>query len=241
MMWSLFEQSPSDGHMIPTVRRQNQNEALHRKCVTMASTRTSLQREHTDHAAPEGVASLQVGMERGLCITQASKHQCDHQSKQYQIVNCLRKTSWSPQQRSLNSGVTSVTITMTQWRQRLRPLLLLLLTIGSDWKIDQVQASWIDPATPMDVRTTTALNVKAPPPTTDTKSTTSTKHHSARHSESPTSAPTSSTESPTKSPTTSPSAYPTYDPERVYELVFSDEFNVPHREFYDGADPRWTA
>ncbi|EED93119.1 beta-glycan assembly-like protein, partial [Thalassiosira pseudonana CCMP1335] len=30
-------------------------------------------------------------------------------------------------------------------------------------------------------------------------------------------------------------------PQRVYDLVFSDEFNVPHRTFHDGHDPRWTA
>lgn len=35
--------------------------------------------------------------------------------------------------------------------------------------------------------------------------------------------------------------YPTYDPSIEYQLVFSDEFNTPNRQFYDGADPRWTA
>ena len=29
--------------------------------------------------------------------------------------------------------------------------------------------------------------------------------------------------------------------ERVYKLVFSDEFEVEGRRFDDGADPRWTA
>ena len=28
---------------------------------------------------------------------------------------------------------------------------------------------------------------------------------------------------------------------RTYNLVFSDEFNAPHRTFEDGSDPRWTA
>ena len=28
---------------------------------------------------------------------------------------------------------------------------------------------------------------------------------------------------------------------RTYDLVFSDEFNAPHRTFEDGSDPRWTA
>lgn len=31
------------------------------------------------------------------------------------------------------------------------------------------------------------------------------------------------------------------DPVRTYDLVFSDEFNVPNRNFADGHDPRWTA
>ena len=29
--------------------------------------------------------------------------------------------------------------------------------------------------------------------------------------------------------------------QRIYSLVFSDEFNTPHRSFKDGSDPRWTA
>ena len=28
---------------------------------------------------------------------------------------------------------------------------------------------------------------------------------------------------------------------RVFDLVFSDEFNIPGRRFDDGFDPRWTA
>lgn len=103
-----------------------------------------------------------------------------------------------------------------------------------------VRADWIDPATPHDVRTTTALNVKRPPiPKPNSESLPKT---TAGNSTVPSSAPTASlTKAPTKSPTTSPTAFPTYNPDRVYHLVFSDEFNTAHREFYDGADPRWTA
>jgi beta-glucanase (GH16 family) len=46
------------------------------------------------------------------------------------------------------------------------------------------------------------------------------------------------TEEPTESPT--PGNF-TPPPPRTYELVFSDEFNTPHRNFADGHDPRWTA
>ena len=98
-----------------------------------------------------------------------------------------------------------------------------------------VDANWIDPDTPLNVRTTRPLNVKAPPkyvpPVTKTKSPAPTT--------SP--APTSSTDAPTDAPTTSPTMFPTFNPERTFDLVFSDEFNVAGREFRDGSDPRWTA
>jgi beta-glucan synthesis-associated protein KRE6 len=119
---------------------------------------------------------------------------------------------------------------------------VLLLLICSCFGRLGAQADWIDPATPLDKRTTIALNVKPPPPQQATSSSDTTKqggHRSA--SASPTMAPTTKTQPPSRSPTAPPSTYPTYDPSRVYELVFSDEFNVPNREFYDGADPRWTA
>lgn len=41
-------------------------------------------------------------------------------------------------------------------------------------------------------------------------------------------------------PTESPSAWPTFQA-KTFELVFSDEFNTPNRNFADGSDPRWTA
>ena len=31
------------------------------------------------------------------------------------------------------------------------------------------------------------------------------------------------------------------EPNAIYDLVFSDEFNVDHRTFHDGNDPKWTA
>ena len=66
----------------------------------------------------------------------------------------------------------------------------------------------------------------------------------AKHHKEPTSTPTYF---PTFEPTSLPSTYPTSEtppptiPPRLYNLVFSDEFNVPHRTFHDGSDPRWTS
>ena len=154
-----------------------------------------------------------------------------------------RRSRISSQSPSTNN-MTIVTPFTLPLRRRysfcVRFVFLLLIILGTVWNGTPVHASWIDPDTPKEARTTTALNVKAPPPVPPSSTT---KHHTTttRQSESPTAAPTSSTSAPTTSPTISPSAFPTYDPERIYELVFSDEFNVPHREFYDGADPRWTA
>jgi len=65
-------------------------------------------------------------------------------------------------------------------------LLLLLLLLF----LPTANASWVDPDTPLEAATTTAIG--------------------------------------------------TMD-DTVYRLVFSDEFNVAHRTFEDGADPRWTA
>ncbi|KAL3784767.1 hypothetical protein ACHAW5_008138 [Stephanodiscus triporus] len=62
---------------------------------------------------------------------------------------------------------------------------------------------------------------------------------------------TTSTTTATTSTTTAKSATPASDDDdesrttttttRTYDLVFSDEFNVPLRDFRDGSDPRWTA
>jgi beta-glucanase (GH16 family) len=99
-----------------------------------------------------------------------------------------------------------------------------------------VGADWIDPDTPKKVYTTYAFSphprdIYKPPPDTEKKH----KHHKWWK----TPAPTVSTV-PSASPSFSPTAYPT-GPPRFYELVFSDEFNVPGRTFEDGVDPRWTA
>lgn len=110
-------------------------------------------------------------------------------------------------------------------------LLVLLWT----WAVRLVGADWIDPDTPHEARTTFAfwphphLTKQKPTPANHTK------HHKWWK----TPAPTIST-APSQSPTYSPTVYPTDSP-RYYELVFSDEFNLPGRTFQDGADPRWTA
>ena len=106
---------------------------------------------------------------------------------------------------------------------------LLLLSILSM----STEADWIDPDTPEDARTTVPLNVKPPPPYRPPDSS-----HAASHktvSPAPTTSP-----SPTQSPSEAPSSFPTWTP-REFELVFSDEFNTPRRNFGDGVDPRWTA
>ena len=76
----------------------------------------------------------------------------------------------------------------------------------------------------------------------DDDKTTNTRHN-RRHKD-PTETPTYyPTFEPTSTPSESPSTttpLPTVSP-RIYDLVFSDEFNVPHRTFHDGSDPRWTA
>ena len=122
-------------------------------------------------------------------------------------------------------------------------LVLMVLPILSTWSIQIVQASWIDPDTPMEARTTRKYNVKYPPtpkPST-TKSHNATAHRRKPTTESPTAAPTPSTDAPSRAPSSVPTLYPTFDPSEEFQLVFSDEFNTPNRQFYDGADPRWTA
>lgn len=96
-----------------------------------------------------------------------------------------------------------------------------------------VYADWIDPDTPWESRTTEPYNVKPPGPE---RPKAKKHHHHHHHHDTP--APT--TLAPSQSPTVSPSAFPTYTP-KTFELVFSDEFNTPNRQFEDGKDPRWTA
>jgi len=109
---------------------------------------------------------------------------------------------------------------------------------------------WIDPDTPEDARTVSPLKMvpNLPPPKKNAKSEHTdddddkAKHH-RRHRD-PTSSPTYfPTFFPTGGPSEAPSSItpPPTKPIRVYDLVFSDEFNSPHRTFEDGKDPRWTA
>jgi hypothetical protein len=87
------------------------------------------------------------------------------------------------------------------------------------------KADWIDPDTPEDVMTTQPFTaVPGAIPKAAAKKSNHTIH----------------TTPPTGTPTTPPTSYPTSTP-NTFELVFSEEFNVPSRSFEDGADPRWTA
>ena len=114
-------------------------------------------------------------------------------------------------------------------------------------------AGWIDPDTPEEARTVTPHKVvpNLPAPKENGKSRNADKDsdddkkktHHRRHRE-PTETPTyfptfEPTDVPSEAPTSLTPA-PTPKP-RIYDLVFSDEFNTPHRTFGDGSDPRWTA
>ena len=102
-------------------------------------------------------------------------------------------------------------------------------------------AHWIDPDTPKDAYTT--LQKKLPPkPNPRSQSTGKKRAKRGRHDTSPTASPTFyPTFFPTIKPTFSPtSEFPDED-DVVFELVMSDEFNVPGRTFGDGSDPKWTA
>ena len=118
----------------------------------------------------------------------------------------------------------------------------------------RVDAGWIDEDTPQDARIITPLPVvpNRPPPKSkssredsdsDDDEKASKAKHRGRHRD-PTPPPTYF---PTVDPTGLPSFSPTTatgaptSPARIYDLVFSDEFNTPHRTFADGHDPRWTA
>lgn len=121
------------------------------------------------------------------------------------------------------------------------------------------QASWIDPDTPADAFTVSPLKVVPAPPAP--KENGKSKHQDSsgnddkddrqhqqrgrrKKQRDPTQTPTYY---PTFEPTQFPSIMPTTTtasptkPKRRYDLVFSDEFNTPHRTFHDGSDPRWTA
>ncbi|KAG7342023.1 beta-glucan synthesis-associated protein (SKN1)-domain containing protein [Nitzschia inconspicua] len=103
---------------------------------------------------------------------------------------------------------------------------------------DTAIAGWIDPDTPEEERFTQPFTViPGPIPKTDEKNKKKVGSNRTKHHWTP--APTISPV-PSNSPTTVPSAYPTSTP-GTYELVFSEEFNVPHRTFEDGSDPKWTA
>mmetsp|Transcript_18812 Transcript_18812/g.33884 ORF Transcript_18812/g.33884 Transcript_18812/m.33884 type:complete len:682 (-) Transcript_18812:178-2223(-) len=107
-------------------------------------------------------------------------------------------------------------------------------------------AGWIDEDTPEEARTTTPGEIvpNLPPPKHRRGDDDDDDKKKRKRRREPTQSPT---DWPTYYPTSVPSSSPTSvtpeptQPERVYDLVFSDEFNAPHRTFEDGKDPRWTA
>jgi beta-glucan synthesis-associated protein KRE6 len=113
----------------------------------------------------------------------------------------------------------------------------LLVTVQFTLACKIVTAGWIDPETPDEVRKTQPYTVIPGPIPKNSdgkkkKASNNTKHH---HTPSPTISPM-----PSIPPTETPSAYPT-STRGTFDLVFSEEFNVPHRTFEDGSDPKWTA
>ncbi|KAL7537593.1 hypothetical protein ACHAWF_005834 [Thalassiosira exigua] len=130
--------------------------------------------------------------------------------------------------------------------------LLVLFLLAA---VPSARAGWIDPDTPKSAYQTSPYKVvPAPPaPKENAKSKNEAESddddikkkpaHRGRRRD-PTASPTYY---PTFEPTSLPSEAPSSetpaptDPERIYDLVFSDEFDVPGRTFEDGADPRWTA
>lgn len=115
------------------------------------------------------------------------------------------------------------------------PALLLLLLLQIALLPVVVSGDWIDPDTPWEARTTEPLNVKpAPIPRPADAKKRRKKHHR------PTTSPAPTTLAPSHEPTAAPTPNPTFTP-KTFELVFSDEFNTPFRQFHDGRDPRWTA
>lgn len=130
-----------------------------------------------------------------------------------------------------------------------------LLLLGSPCTTRHCHAGWIDEDTPSESRTTSPLKVvpNLPPPKkngkmehegADDDDSKKKRQHGRRRHRDPTATPTYyPTFDPTSVPSEPPSSLtesPTPSP-RIYDLVFSDEFNTPHRTFHDGKDPRWTA
>jgi len=100
-------------------------------------------------------------------------------------------------------------------------------------------AGWIDEDTPQDARVVTPLEAKqyVPPPSTKTEPTVDALKAGAITKKTTTSATATST----ITTTTSTTKEDEVKVPRTYDLVFSDEFNTPHRTFHDGHDPRWTS
>lgn len=112
---------------------------------------------------------------------------------------------------------------------------LLVVCCFFSFLCGNTNADWVDPDTPDDVKYTQPFTViPGAIPKQETK-----KTPSNRTKKGDTPAPTESPE-PTSSPSVPPTFYPTAT-FGTFELVFSEEFNVPHRTFADGTDPKWTA
>jgi len=134
-------------------------------------------------------------------------------------------------------------------RRRDRPPSTYRLVVCVSLLLVGCRAGWIDPDTPEEARTTSPGKIvpNLPPPN---------PKHGGRDDDD---GKTKRRGGHRRDPTQTPTFYPTYDPtgvpssapstatqsptspKRIYDLVFSDEFNSPRRTFEDGADPRWTA
>ena len=123
--------------------------------------------------------------------------------------------------------------------------------------ITTTRGDWIDPDTPEEAFTTTALTVHPPPKPTSAPTILYNDDYYFRDEDlplplrnstnkgrpkrlKPTPPPTVPPTAAPTSPSAAPSAAHTASP-GGYHLVFSDEFNTPGRSFGDGTDPRWTA
>ena len=151
--------------------------------------------------------------------------------------------------RNTTIKMRETTSTCLRWPSSLRHYLasfyLLAVALLSNRLPSTVDAGWIDPDTPEEKLTATSLKVVpgAPPLKQQKYHGDDVARHQRRRRRQP-----KPTQSPTEWPTYIPTELPTataapvsLEPPRVYDLVFSDEFNSPGRTFEDGADPRWTA
>lgn len=145
---------------------------------------------------------------------------------------------------SRHNNTTMPSSSLIQWLIFTLPLISTILLLN----LPSAHANWIDEDTPQEDRTVSPLKMvpNLPPPKHPKKDDDDDDNRRRNHKRrrEPTIAPSYfPTYDPTGVPSSAPSSVtpPPTQPERIYDLVFSDEFNTPHRTFEDGADPRWTA